>query len=177
MKPKKNQKKGGALRRKNFLPTIWRRGFTLIEICIMLVILAILMGVIAPGMPSAMAEAGVRSDARQLSLMVKTAMLQSVEEHRVYVLDLDEKNMSLGPIALPLQTKTMQSPLIPISHWNRRRIPPKTGLSMRKINCCCPILKVAVSGNRSSPRNGSFGRASSAPRSRFVLRAARPGWK
>jgi prepilin-type N-terminal cleavage/methylation domain-containing protein len=75
------------------------RGFTLLEMCIVLLILAVLMGVIAPGMQSALAEAGLRSDARELSLMVKTAMLQSVEEHRVYALNLSEKTMALGPIA------------------------------------------------------------------------------
>jgi prepilin-type N-terminal cleavage/methylation domain-containing protein len=76
-----------------------RRGFTLLEMCIVLLILGILMGVIAPGMQSALAESGVRSDARQLSLMVKTAMLQSIEEHQVYVLNLNEKSLSLGPLA------------------------------------------------------------------------------
>ena len=76
-----------------------RGGFTLLEICIVLVILGLLMTVMAPGIQSAFSEAAVRSDARQLSLMVKTAMLQSAEEHRAYVLNLSEKEISLGPIA------------------------------------------------------------------------------
>jgi prepilin-type N-terminal cleavage/methylation domain-containing protein len=101
MKPVAHPQTGNAATRggAGFFSWRARRGFTLLEICIVLVILGVLMGVIAPGMQSALAEAGVRSDARQLSLMVKTAMLQSVEEHKVYVLDLSEKNLSLGPLA------------------------------------------------------------------------------
>ena len=74
------------------------RGFTLLEICIVLVILGVLMGVIAPGMQSALNEQAVRSDARKLSLLVKTAMLRSNEEHRTYLLNLSEKSWSLAPL-------------------------------------------------------------------------------
>jgi prepilin-type N-terminal cleavage/methylation domain-containing protein len=82
--------------------TTWQRrcparGFTLLEICIVLVILGVLMGVIAPGMQSALNEQSVRSDACKLSLLVKTAMLRSNEEHKAYVLNLSEKNWSLAP--------------------------------------------------------------------------------
>ena len=103
MNPRAHRETSSALFRggERFFFAKARRGFTLLEICIVLLILGILMGVIAPGMQSALAEAGLRADARQLSLMVKTAMLQSVEEHRVYVLDLSEKDLSLGPIAPP----------------------------------------------------------------------------
>lgn len=82
-----------------FRGAAWSQGFTLLEMCIVLLILGILMTVIAPGMQSAFAEAGIRSDAHELSLMIKTAMLQSVEEHRAYVMDLSETSLSLGPIA------------------------------------------------------------------------------
>jgi prepilin-type N-terminal cleavage/methylation domain-containing protein len=75
-----------------------RAGFTLLEICIVLVILGVLMGVIAPGMQSALNEQAVRSDAHRLSLLVKAGMLRSNEEHRSYVLTLDEKNWSLLPL-------------------------------------------------------------------------------
>ena len=76
-----------------------RGGFTLLEMVIVLIILGLLMTVLAPGISSAFSEAAVRSDARQLSLMVKTAMLQSADEHRAYVLNLNKKSFSLGPIA------------------------------------------------------------------------------
>ncbi len=55
------------------------------------------MGVMAPGMQSALNENNVRADARQLSLMVKSGMIQSADEHRTYVLDLSATNMSLAP--------------------------------------------------------------------------------
>jgi prepilin-type N-terminal cleavage/methylation domain-containing protein len=140
MKPEANRKKGGALRRANFLPMTWRRGFTLLEMCIVLLILGILMGVIAPGMQSALAEAGVRSDARQLSLMVKTAMLESVEEHKIYLLDLSETNLSLGRLApsppedeenakpdQPLEQAQGTTQTWTLDAWNKLLLPDPNG--------------------------------------------------
>ena len=74
-------------------------GFTLLEMVVVLVILGILMTVIAPGMQSAFAEQKLRSDASQLSLMVKTGMIQCEEQHRPFVLLLSATGLSLAPQA------------------------------------------------------------------------------
>ena len=76
---------------------------------VVLVILGILMTVIAPGMQSAFAEQRLRSDASELSLMVKTAMIQCEEEHRTYVLQLSETGLSLAPQA-PAKTDDASAP-------------------------------------------------------------------
>jgi prepilin-type N-terminal cleavage/methylation domain-containing protein len=99
LSPSHRSQKEFSLFRFPFLKGSTSRGFTLLEICIVLVILGVLMGVIAPGMQSALAEQALRSDARQLSLMVKTAMLRTCEEHRPYVLDLSETSLSLAPLS------------------------------------------------------------------------------
>src|SRR5258708_4071627 len=54
-----------------------RGGFTLLELCMVLFIIALLFGLAMPSVESAFVEQGVRRDAHQLALMVKTAMMQS----------------------------------------------------------------------------------------------------
>ena len=76
-----------------------RRGFTLLELCIVLLIMAILLGAMMPAMHSAFVESAMRADARQLSFMVRTAMLQSDDEHRGYVLDLTATSLDLHSAA------------------------------------------------------------------------------
>jgi len=76
----------------------FQRGFTLLEMCIVLFIIALLMGAMMPAMQSAFVEQAVRKDSHQLSLMVKTAMLKSSEQHRPYVIDLTATTMSLHPV-------------------------------------------------------------------------------
>jgi prepilin-type N-terminal cleavage/methylation domain-containing protein len=76
-----------------------RRGFTLLELCIVLLIMAILLGVMAPAIHSVFVESALRADARQLSFLVRTAMLQSGDEHRGYVLDLTASSLDLHPAA------------------------------------------------------------------------------
>ncbi|HEV3272855.1 MAG TPA: type II secretion system protein [Candidatus Methylacidiphilales bacterium] len=74
-----------------------RTGFTLLEMCMVLLIMAILAGLSMPAMESAFTEQAVRKDAGQLALMVKTAMIQSAEQHRTYVIDLTSTSMALHP--------------------------------------------------------------------------------
>jgi prepilin-type N-terminal cleavage/methylation domain-containing protein len=82
-----------------FLPShLFRRGFTLLEMVMVLVIIAILAGLSMPAMQSAFTEQAVRRDARQLALMVKTAMIQSAEQHRAYAIDLTNTTMALHPV-------------------------------------------------------------------------------
>jgi prepilin-type N-terminal cleavage/methylation domain-containing protein len=75
----------------------FRHGFTLLEMCMVLFIIAILACLAMPAMQSAFTEQAVRNDAHQLALMVKTAMIQSAEQHRSYVIDLTDTTMALHP--------------------------------------------------------------------------------
>jgi prepilin-type N-terminal cleavage/methylation domain-containing protein len=73
-------------------------GFTLIEMCIVLFIIALLVGLTVPAMETAFTEQHVRQDTHQLALMVKTGMIQSAEQHRAYALDLTPTSMALHPV-------------------------------------------------------------------------------
>jgi prepilin-type N-terminal cleavage/methylation domain-containing protein len=74
-----------------------RHGFTLLEMLMVLLVIAILAGLSMPAMESAFTEQAVRKDTHQLALMVKTAMIQSAEQHRTYIIDLTDTTMALYP--------------------------------------------------------------------------------
>ena len=74
-----------------------RRGFTLLELCIVLFIMAILVALLIPTMDSALTEQNLRNDSHQLALMVRTGMIQCAEQHRNYVMELTSTSMSLHP--------------------------------------------------------------------------------
>jgi len=78
-------------------PHSLQRGFTLLEMVMVLMIIAILAALSMPSVESAFTEQAVRTDAHQLALMVKTAMIQSAEQHRTYVIDLSSTEMALHP--------------------------------------------------------------------------------
>ncbi len=65
--------------------------------CTVLFIIVLLLGVMMPAMQSAFVEKAVRDDTHQLALMVKTAMLQSADQNRNYVIDLTSTTASLHP--------------------------------------------------------------------------------
>ncbi|HUB65989.1 MAG TPA: prepilin-type N-terminal cleavage/methylation domain-containing protein [Candidatus Methylacidiphilales bacterium] len=73
-------------------------GFTLLEMCMVLFIIAILFCLAMPAMQTAFTEQAVRGDGQQLALMVKAGMLQSADQHRPYVLDLTATTLNLHPL-------------------------------------------------------------------------------
>jgi len=75
------------------------RGFTLLEMCVVLLIMGLLLGMTLPAMRTAFVEQELRNDSRQLALMVRTAMLQSDEQSRPYVIDFTSKTLALHPQA------------------------------------------------------------------------------
>jgi len=86
-----------------------RHGFTLLELCIVLFIMALLAGATMPAMESAFTEQSLRGDAHQLSLMVKTAMIKSGEQQRPYLIRLDGKELLLEPAPSAVATDDASS--------------------------------------------------------------------
>jgi type II secretory pathway pseudopilin PulG len=63
-----------------------------------LVIIAILACLSLPAFQSAITENAIRKDSHQLALMVKTAMIQSADQHRPYVIELSPTEIALHPV-------------------------------------------------------------------------------
>jgi len=81
-----------------------RCGFTLLEMCLVLFVIALLACAAMPAMRSAFVEQTLRGDAHQLAMMVRTAMITSGEQGRTYVISLDGKNLTLAPAATAAAT-------------------------------------------------------------------------
>lgn len=77
-------------------PSVSRRGFTLLELCVVMFILLLFIGLAMPAIDSAFTEQRVRNDAHEISLMVKTAMQQSLDEHRPYFLSMAQPEVMLS---------------------------------------------------------------------------------
>ena len=76
-----------------------KRGFTLLEMCIVLFIIALLAGAAMPALESAFNERSLRDDAHTFSILAKSAMLRSSEEQRPYMMRLQGKELRLAPVA------------------------------------------------------------------------------
>jgi hypothetical protein len=89
--------------------------------CIVFLIILLLMGVTMPAIESAFVEQAVRDDAHQLSLMVKTAMLQSTEQHRPYQIDVTATTMALHPVGET--PKAADSDITPGTNEDKTAVP------------------------------------------------------
>ena len=63
-----------------------------------LVIIAVLACLSLPSFSSAITENAIRKDSHQLALMVKTAMIQSADQHRAYMIELSPTEIALHPV-------------------------------------------------------------------------------
>jgi type II secretory pathway pseudopilin PulG len=74
------------------------RGFTLLEICLVLFIAVLIMGLAVPVTTSLMSEQQLREPARQFELLVKTARRQAVQENRPYEILMSAGGFLLQPV-------------------------------------------------------------------------------
>jgi prepilin-type N-terminal cleavage/methylation domain-containing protein len=97
MKGRRKKEEGRRAATSSFIPlsSSLSSGFTLLEMIIVLVIIAILAASTIPAFNSAVNEHRVREDGHQLAMMVRQAMIQSAEQHRAFVMDLTRNTMSL----------------------------------------------------------------------------------
>jgi type II secretory pathway pseudopilin PulG len=83
--------------------------FTLLELCVVLLIIALLAGAAMPAMEAGFTEQALRGDAHELSMMVKTAMIKSGEQQRTYLISLDGKELLLEPAPAALANEDAAS--------------------------------------------------------------------
>ncbi len=74
------------------------QGYTLLEICLVLVIIAVVIGLAIPNITSLMTDERMRGTARGFSELATTARRLSVSEGRAYVIEFDERCCVLRPI-------------------------------------------------------------------------------
>lgn len=133
-------------------------GFTLLELCLVLVLLALLAGVCMPAMNSALTEQALRSDTRQLSLLVKEAMMRCEEENTSYVLRLHDHHLSLSPDVSEKSTSSNDSTAsaidnaiaVPDSHQAGTWDPISTASWTFAAGALCPMPRVRVQRGDSS---------------------------
>jgi Tfp pilus assembly protein FimT len=75
-----------------------RAGFTLLEICLALLIGVMLILLAVPSISGLLAEQRLKKSFEQFEQLVAAAKLQSVTEQRTYALAWDRKGITMGPL-------------------------------------------------------------------------------
>ena len=74
-----------------------RAGFTLLELCVAIVIVMMVLGVAVPNVRSAMAEARMKKSFEEFDDFVRKAQMRSVAERMTVVLVWGKEGIDLGP--------------------------------------------------------------------------------
>lgn len=84
------------------------RGFTLIEMMVVLVIMALILVIVPPFLPNVMASTHVKSAARELAASLKHARTQAIDHQQetTLIVNVDERNYTLNK-----KTKTLTLPI------------------------------------------------------------------
>lgn len=74
------------------------RGFTLLEVMVVLVIMALILVIVPPYLPNVMASIHVKSAARELAASLKHARSQAIDHQRetTLIVNVDERNYTLN---------------------------------------------------------------------------------
>ena len=74
------------------------RGFTLLEVMVVLVIMALILVIVPPFLPNVMASIHVKSAARELAASLKHARTQAIDHQQetTLIVNVDERNYTLN---------------------------------------------------------------------------------
>jgi prepilin-type N-terminal cleavage/methylation domain-containing protein len=78
-----------------------RRGYTLLEICFALFILAVMLGAALPSISGWLKEERLRAPARQLSLLARTARLAAIQHQQPYQIIIRPDQIWIEPVNPP----------------------------------------------------------------------------
>ena len=103
------------------------RGFTLIEMMIVLVIISIMTVLMIPEMKGSYEEAQLRSNARKLRAAFKTAYSRSISTHRQHRVRIDLENSKL---IVEERNSSSETPYIPLKDFDRKtsQLHPHVGI-------------------------------------------------
>lgn len=87
------------------------RGFTLLEVMVVLVIMALIMLIVPPFLPNVMASTQVKSAARELAASLKYARSQAInhQQETTLIVNVDEKSYTFNKISKTLTLPDMVS--------------------------------------------------------------------
>ena len=101
---------------------ITSRGFTLIELMVVIMMIGMLTTVIVPSMVSAMRRGGLASTAEQMLDMIQFAHMSAISRHQRVVLNIDSRRslcwISTTAASLPWvegQVESKSAPLVPLA--------------------------------------------------------------
>ena len=103
------------------------RGFTLIEMMIVLVIVSIMTVLMIPEMKGSYEEALLRSNARKMSSAFKTAYSRAITTHKLHRVRIDPENSKL---IVEERSSEMETPYIPLKQFDRKtsQLHPNVGI-------------------------------------------------
>jgi type II secretory pathway pseudopilin PulG len=92
-------------------------GFTLFEMCIVLLLIALVLGMVTAELDTVLEEQALRVDASHLTFCIRSAMARAQDENRVYVVRLTPLGVSMavatghddGPLENPLESDAFES--------------------------------------------------------------------
>jgi Tfp pilus assembly protein FimT len=105
------------------------KGFTLLEICIVVFIIVLFMGMSIPMLSTVYEEQRLRDPAQQLKLFARTARRQAVDEQQLYEIDFSDKGFTLNTIQT--DAKTGKSKAVQVLSYS---VPSSVTLSVQRWN-------------------------------------------
>jgi prepilin-type N-terminal cleavage/methylation domain-containing protein len=91
------------------------KGFTLLEMCIVIFIIVLFLGISVPSLSSILAEQRLKEPAQQLQLFAKTARRQAVDEQHLFQIVLSDKEYQLNSITT--DPKTGKNKVVPVLNY------------------------------------------------------------
>ena len=105
-----------------------QRGFTLVELMIVMVIIAVMTALMIPDMKGSYEEALLKSNARKLSAAFNTAYSKAITTHQLHRVRIDTVE---GKLFVEARTKEIETPYLPLKEFDRKDSQLHSNISMR----------------------------------------------
>lgn len=103
-------------------------GFTLVELMIVMVIIAVMTALMLPDMKGSYEEALLKSNARKLSAAFNTAYSKAITTHQLHRVRIDADQ---GKLFVEARTTEIDTPYLPLKEFDRKDSQLHANISMR----------------------------------------------